>query len=36
VFRSTTAKTLVQGWYGHASSIITPVTVLINLARRGL
>jgi hypothetical protein len=35
VFRSTTAKTLIQGWWGYASSIITPITVLINAARRG-
>jgi hypothetical protein len=34
-FRSMTAKTLIQGWYGYASFIITPITVLINLARRG-
>lgn len=34
-FRSMTAKTLIQGWYGYASLMITPITVLINLARRG-
>ncbi len=34
-FRDMTAKTLIQGWYGYASSVITPITVLINLARRG-
>jgi hypothetical protein len=30
-----TAKTLIQGWYGYASFVITPITVLINAARRG-
>ena len=34
-FREMTAKTLIQGWYGYASSIITPITVLINVFRRG-
>lgn len=34
-FRSMTARTLIQGWYGWLSLLITPVTVLINLARRG-
>ncbi|WP_067508498.1 hypothetical protein [Actinoplanes sp. TFC3] len=34
-FRSMTSRTLVQGWYGYASFIITPITVLINLFRRG-
>lgn len=34
-FRNMTARTLIQGWYGYASSVITPITVLINLARRG-
>jgi hypothetical protein len=34
-FRDMSAKTLVQGWWGYASSIITPVTLLINAARRG-
>jgi len=34
-FREMTAKTLIQGWYGYASFVITPVTVLINAARRG-
>jgi hypothetical protein len=34
-FREMTAKTLVQGWYGYASFIITPITVLINLVKRG-
>jgi uncharacterized protein YjhX (UPF0386 family) len=34
-FRSMTSKTLVQGWYGYASFIITPITVLMNIARRG-
>jgi hypothetical protein len=32
-FRSMTSRTLVQGWYGYASFIITPITVLINLVR---
>jgi hypothetical protein len=30
-----TANTLIRGWYGYASSVITPITVLINLIRRG-
>lgn len=34
-YRRMTANTLVQGWWGYASSIITPITVLINLVRRG-
>jgi hypothetical protein len=34
-FRDMTAKTLIQGWYGYASFIITPITVLVNLIRRG-
>lgn len=34
-FRDMTAKTLIQGWYGYISFLVTPVTVLINLARRG-
>ncbi len=34
-FRKMTADTLIQGWYGWASFIITPFTVLINLIRRG-
>jgi hypothetical protein len=34
-FRSMTSRTLVQGWYGYASFLITPVTVLMNIARRG-
>jgi hypothetical protein len=34
-FRAMTARTLVQGWYGWASLIITPITVLINLVKRG-
>jgi hypothetical protein len=33
-FREMTAKTLIQGWYGYASFVITPITVLINLIRR--
>jgi hypothetical protein len=33
-FRDMTAKTLVQGWYGYASFVITPFTVLLNLLRR--
>ncbi|MQY04608.1 hypothetical protein ACRB68_26650 [Actinomadura sp. RB68] len=35
VFRKLTADTLIQGWYGYLSLLITPITVLINLARRG-
>ena len=34
-FRSMTSRTLVQGWYGYASFIITPITVLMNIVRRG-
>ncbi|WP_344521114.1 hypothetical protein, partial [Paractinoplanes durhamensis] len=34
VFRHMTSRTLVQGWYGYASLIIAPITVLMNLARR--
>lgn len=34
-YRRMTADTLVQGWWGYASSLITPITVLINLIRRG-
>ena len=34
-FRRMTSRTLVQGWYGWASFVITPITVLINLLRRG-
>ena len=34
-FRRMTSRTLVQGWWGYASFIITPFTVLINLIRRG-
>ncbi|MFI7599933.1 hypothetical protein [Actinoplanes sp. NPDC049681] len=34
-FRSMTSRTLVQGWYGWASFLITPITVLLNLVRRG-
>lgn len=34
-FRSMTARTLLQGWWGYFSFIITPFTVLTNLVRRG-
>ena len=34
-FRAMTARTLVQGWWGYGSFIITPITVLINLFKRG-
>lgn len=34
-YRRMTADTLIQGWWGYASSIITPITVLVNLTRRG-
>src|SRR6266545_3249169 len=34
-FREMSAKTLIQGWYGYASFVITPITVLINVIRRG-
>ncbi len=33
-FRRMTASTLVQGWYGLASFIIAPLTVLMNLIHR--
>jgi hypothetical protein len=33
-FRKMTADTLIQGWYGYASFVITPFIVLINLVRR--
>ncbi|WP_051367318.1 hypothetical protein [Hamadaea tsunoensis] len=33
-FRSTTAHTLLAGWWGYASMVIAPVTILINLFRR--
>lgn len=34
-FRRMTASTLIAGWWGYASFLITPVTVVINLVRRG-
>jgi hypothetical protein len=34
-FRDMSAKTLIQGWWGYFSFLATPVTVLINVARRG-
>jgi hypothetical protein len=34
-FRDMTARTLLQGWYGYVSFVVTPITVLINLVRRG-
>ncbi|WP_213450783.1 hypothetical protein [Rhizomonospora bruguierae] len=34
-FRSMTANTLWQGWYGVGSFIITPITIVMNLIRRG-
>ena len=34
-FRRMTAETLIAGWWGYASFVITPITVLINLTRRG-
>lgn len=34
-FRRMTANTLLVGWWGWASVFITPITVLINLVRRG-
>ena len=30
-----TSRTLLQGWFGYASFVITPFTVLTNLIRRG-
>jgi hypothetical protein len=35
VFRDMTAKTLIGGWWGYISFLVTPFTVLVNLARRG-
>ena len=32
-FRRMTSHTLIQGWYGYVSFVVTPVTVLINLVR---
>lgn len=32
--RTMTSRTLVQGWWGYASFIITPITLLINLFQR--
>jgi hypothetical protein len=34
-FRHMTSRTLVQGWYGYGSFIATPITVLVNLIKRG-
>jgi len=34
VYRHMTSRTLLQGWYGYASFVITPFTVLTNLIRR--
>jgi hypothetical protein len=34
-FRRMTEQTLIAGWWGYASAIIAPVTVLINVSRRG-
>ncbi len=34
-FRQMTADSLIQGWWGYASSVINTFTVLINLVRRG-
>jgi len=34
-FRTMTARTLVQGWYGYISFVVAPFTVLLNLYRRG-
>jgi len=33
-FRTMTSRTLVQGWWGYASFLITPITLLINLFQR--
>ena len=35
-FRGMTARSLVQGWYSYGSLLINPITVLINLVRRGV
>ncbi|MDG6107492.1 hypothetical protein Daura_48835 [Dactylosporangium aurantiacum] len=34
-FREMTSKTLIQGWYGYASFVITPFIVLWNIINRG-
>lgn len=34
-YRKMTADTLVQGWWSYSSWLITPITVIINLTRRG-
>jgi hypothetical protein len=34
-FRDMTASTLIGGWWGYLSLVICPITVLINLVRRG-
>jgi hypothetical protein len=34
-FRRMTSATMWQGWWGYGSFVITPITVLINLVRRG-
>src|SRR5437899_963676 len=31
-FRATTGHTLLAGWWGYASFVIAPITILINLA----
>jgi hypothetical protein len=35
IFRHMTSRTLIEGWYGYASFIATPITVLANLIKRG-
>ncbi len=34
-FRTMTSRTLVQGWWGYGSFIVTPFVLLINLFQRG-
>jgi hypothetical protein len=34
-FRDMTTKTLYQGWWGYASFVMTPITVVRNLVTRG-
>jgi hypothetical protein len=34
-FRETTGHTMVAGWWGYFSMILAPLTILLNLVRRG-
>jgi hypothetical protein len=35
VFRKMTAHTLLAGWWSYSSVLLAPITLLINMARRG-